>query len=77
MRDHGRPDIRLIEAQRPLIMALRQLEQCLMPGEVDVVGRTRVKALEPALEKLPAVHCVAGLEEHMGNRVGSDGIGRT
>ena len=58
-------------------MAARQLEQRLMPGKMDVVGRTRVKALEPGLQKLPAAGGVAGLEEHMGDRVGGNGIGRT
>src|SRR5215217_1842839 len=57
-------------------MASRQLKQCLMPGKMDVVGRTWVKALEPGLQKLPAACSVASLEEHMGTRVGSDSIGR-
>src|SRR6266852_5395641 len=48
-----------------------------MPGEVDVVRRPRVKALEPGLQKLSAAGSVAGLEAYMGGGVGGDSIGRT
>src|SRR5438105_2076330 len=56
-------------------MTQRQLAQRLMPGEVDAVGRSPVKALEPGAQKVPTAGMVAGLKEYMGDGVRGNGVG--
>ena len=40
-----------------------------------MIGRPRVKALEPGVKELPTSRSIASLEEHVSNGVGGDGIG--
>ena len=51
------------------VSPLRQLEERLMPREVDVEGRAAVVALEPVAEEVAAVNGVALLEIDMGDGV--------
>src|SRR5687767_7164554 len=76
MLRHCWPDLFLIQAKYPLVMAHCQLEQRMMPGEVDAVGCPPVKSLEPGAQKIPAAGSVTKLEKRVGDGVGGNSATR-
>ena len=62
--DGGADDV-LVDLDGVGVFALRQLEEGLVPGEVDVEGGAAVVALEPVAEEVAAVNRVAFLEVDM------------
>ena len=57
-------------------MALGELEEGVVPGEVDVEGGAAVVVFGPLVEELGAVMGLASFEEDMGDGVGGVGVVR-
>ena len=74
---YGRADDVFVELDGVGVFPLRQFEERLVPGEVDLEGGAAVVALEPVAEEVAAVNCVAFFEIYMGDGVGGVAAGRT